>query len=221
MGGVFEIAALKVLSSAAVLLFGTVLLMATARRISTCAYLFAFQSLVLAAEVASVAYMQHSREAYIVAVMVFAVKVIAIPYALLWLMRQLHTPHDVGASISPGNSVFVMAGLIFVSFWAVRFYLRELRATEVTLAAAVALILSAAFLIVTRNKALMQVIALLVLENGIFLAALVTIFGMPLIIEMGIVFDLLMGLLLMGIFVFRIRDTFNHLDVSRLRRLRG
>lgn len=221
MGGVFEIAALKVLSSAAVLLFGTVLLMATARRISTCAYLFAFQSLVLAAEVASVAYIQHSREAWVIAVMVFAVKVIAIPYALLWLMRQLHTPHDVGASISPGHSVFVMAGLILVSFWAVRLYLRELRATEVTLAASVALILSAAFLIVTRNKALMQVIALLVLENGIFLAALVTIFGMPLIIEMGIVFDLLMGLLLMGIFVFRIRDTFNDLDVSRLRRLRG
>ncbi len=221
MSLVFEIAALKVLSSAAVLLFGTVLLMATARRISTCAYLFAFQSLVLAAEVASVAYIQHSREAYLVAAMVFVVKVLAIPYALLWLMRRLHTPHDVGASISPGHSVFIMAGVIFVSFWAVRFYLRELRATEITLAAAVALILSAAFLIVTRNKALMQVIALLVLENGIFLAALVTIFGMPLIIEMGIVFDLLMGLLLMGIFVFRIRDTFAHLDVSRLRKLRG
>lgn len=221
MGVVFEMAALKVLSSAAVLLFGTVLLMATARRTSTCAYLFAFQSLVLSAEVASVAYIQQSREAWVIAVMVFAVKVIAIPYALLWLMRRLHAPHDVGASISPGHSVFVMAGLIFVSFWAVRLYLRDLRATEVTLAAAVALILSAAFLIVTRNKALMQVIALLVLENGIFLAALVTIFGMPLIIEMGIVFDLLMGLFLMGIFVFRIRDTFNDLDVSRLRRLRG
>ena len=221
MGVVFEMAAVKVLSSAAVLLFGTVLLMATARRISTCAWLFAFQSLVLAGEVASVAYIQHSREAWFVVGMVFVVKVIAIPYALLWLMRRLHTPHDVGASISPGHSVFVMAGVIFVSFWAVRLYLRELRATEVTLAAAVALILSAAFLMVTRNKALMQVIALLVLENGIFLAALVTIFGMPLIIEMGIVFDLLMGLFLMGIFVFRIRDTFDHLDVSRLRRLRG
>lgn len=221
MGLVFEIAALKILSSAAILLFGTVLLMATARRVATCAYLFAFQSLVLTAEVASVAFIQHSREAYVVALMVFVVKVIAIPYALLWLMRRLHTPHDVGASISPGHSVFVMAAVIFVSFWSVRLYLRELRATEVTLAASVTLILSAAFLIVTRNKALMQVIALLVLENGIFLAALVTVFGMPLIIEMGIVFDLLMGLLLMGIFVFRIRDTFDDLDVSRLRRLRG
>ena len=78
MGVVFEMAALKVLSSAAVLLFGTVLLMATARRISTCAWLFAFQSLVLAGEVASVAYIQHSREAWLVAGMVFVVKVLKI-----------------------------------------------------------------------------------------------------------------------------------------------
>jgi hydrogenase-4 component E len=61
----------------------------------------------------------------------------------------------------------------------------------------------------------------MVLENGIFLAALTTTFGMPLVIEIGVFFDLLMGLLLMGVFAFRIRDTFDHLDVSKLRRLRG
>jgi hydrogenase-4 component E len=74
---------------------------------------------------------------------------------------------------------------------------------------------------VSRNKALMQMLGLLVLENGIFLAALTTTFGMPLIIEIGVFFDILIGLLLMGIFAFRIRDTFDHLDVSKLRRLRG
>jgi len=74
---------------------------------------------------------------------------------------------------------------------------------------------------VSRNKALMQIMGLLVLENGVFLAALATTFGMPLVIEIGISFDLVMGVLLMGIFTFRIRDTFEHLDVSKLRRLRG
>jgi hydrogenase-4 component E len=67
----------------------------------------------------------------------------------------------------------------------------------------------------------MQVLGLLVLENGIFVAALITTFGMPLVIEIGIFFDILIGLLLMGIFTFRINDTFDHLDVSKLRRLRG
>jgi len=219
--GLIELAAVKVLSSAAVLLFSTVLLMATAKRITTCVYLLAVQAVILTLEVVAAGYMEHVPEVYIIAGMVLLAKVIGIPYALLWLMKKLHTPHDVGASLSPGYSVFVMSGLIVLSFVAVRLYLQELHATEVMLAAAVALILSGAFLMVTRSKALMQVLGLMVLENGIFLAALVTTFGMPLIVEIGIVFDLLMGLLLMGIFVFRIRDTFDHLDVSRLRRLRG
>ncbi len=219
--GILELAAAKLLSSAAVLLFSTVLLMATAKRISTCAYLFACQSAILTAEVAAAAHVQRLPEAYVIAGVVLVAKVFGIPYALLWLMKRLRTSHDVGASISPGYSVFVMSGLIVVSFAAVRLYLQDLHATEVMLAAAVALILSGAFLMVTRSKALMLMIGLLVLENGIFLAALVTTFGMPLIIEIGIVFDLLIGLLLMGIFVFRIRDTFDHLDVSRLRGLKG
>ncbi len=219
--GIVEIAAVKTLSSAAVLLFSTVLLMATAKRISTCVYLFACQAVILMAVVVAAGYVQHVPEAYVIAGMVLLAKVVAIPNALIWLMKKLHTPHDVGATLSPGYSVFVMSGLIVLSFAAVRLYLQELHATEVILAAAVALILSGAFLMVTRSKALMQMIGLLVLENGIFLAALVTTFGMPLIIEIGIVFDLLVGLFLMGIFVFRIRDTFDHLDVSRLRRLRG
>ena len=219
--GLFELAAAKVLSSAAVLLFATVLLMATAKRIASCVYLFACQSAILAAEVVAAGRIQHMREAYIIAGMVLAAKVFGIPFALLWLMKKLRTTHDVGAALSPGYSVFVMSGLIILAFAAVRLYLLELHATEVLLAAAVALILNGAFLMVTRSKALMLIMGLLVLENGIFLAALVTTFGMPLIIEIGIVFDLLIGVFLMGIFVFRIRDTFDHLDVSRLRGLRG
>jgi hydrogenase-4 component E len=74
---------------------------------------------------------------------------------------------------------------------------------------------------VSRSKAIMQIMGLLVLENGIFLAALTTTFGMPLIIEIGVAFDLVMGVFLMGIFMFRIRDTFEDLDISKLRRLRG
>jgi hydrogenase-4 component E len=89
------------------------------------------------------------------------------------------------------------------------------------LAAAIALILCGAFLMVSRSKAIMQIMGLLVLENGIFLAALTTTFGMPLIIEIGVAFDLVMGVFLMGIFMFRIRDTFEDLDISKLRRLRG
>jgi hydrogenase-4 component E len=216
-----SLAAAKALTSTAALLFITVLLMAATKRISTIIFLFALQSAILTVQVAIIAYLNNSPEAYAVAIMVLLLKVVGIPYALFRLIERLHSPRGVGASISPAQSVFVAVILIFLAFSAVRTYAADLGGMEEALAAGVALILSGAFLMVSRNKALMQIMGLLVLENGVFLAALATTFGMPLVIEIGISFDLVMGVLLMGIFTFRIRDTFEHLDVSKLRRLRG
>jgi hydrogenase-4 component E len=195
--------------------------MAAAKRISTCIVLFGLQSAVMAAQILALAYAGKSLEAYAIAALVVAVKIVAIPYALFRIVRDLKAPKDVASSTTAAQSVFIMAGLILLSFFAVAPYAKTLQIDEDLLASAVALVLAGAFLMVSRKKALMQVIGLLVLENGIFLAALTTTFGMPLVIEIGISFDLLMGVFLMGLFVFRIRDTFEHLDVSKLRRLRG
>jgi hydrogenase-4 component E len=219
--GFIEFTAAKALASSAAFLFLTLLLMAAAKRISTCVALFAFQCAVITAQILAIAYVHGSAEALAVAVLVLMVKVIAIPYALLWIVREIKIARDVQSSTTPAQSVFITAGLILLSFFAVQPYVRTLRVDENTLAAAIALVLTGAFLMVSRKKALMQVVGLLVLENGIFLAALITTLGMPLVIEIGISFDLLMGVFLMGLFVFRIRDTFDHLDVSKLRRLRG
>ena len=219
--GLFETAAAKALASSAVFLFITVLLIAAARRISTCIVMFSAQSVVLTAQVLAIARMRHSKEAYSIAVLVLVVKAAGIPYALFRIVDELKAPHDVSSSTTPAQSIFIAAGLILLSFFAVQPYAGVLGVDEAMLAASVALILTGGFLMVSRKKALMQVVGLLVLDNGIFLAALTTTFGMPLVIEIGIVFDLLMGVFLMGLFVFSIRDTFEHLDVSKLRRLRG
>jgi hydrogenase-4 component E len=216
-----DLAASKAMGSAAVLLFLTLLLLAAAKRISTSIVAFALQSAILGAQVLAVARVHGSAESYFIGALVILIKVLVIPYALFRLVEKLHAPRDVKLSLSPVYSVFITTGLIFLSFTAVHTYVQELRVAEDVLAAAVALILSGSFLMVSHGKALMQIIALLVLENGIFLAALITTFGMPMIIEIGVFFDLLMGVLLMGIFTFRIRDTFADLDVSKLRRLRG
>jgi hydrogenase-4 component E len=220
MGFVHD-AAMKTLASSAVFLFITVLLMAAAKRISTCIVMFSAQCAVMTAQILATAWVHKSAEAFAIAGIVFVVKVIAIPYALFRIVERLNMPREVTSSTTSAQSVFSAAGLILLSFLVVQPYVRSLGINEDMLAAAVALILTGAFLMVSRKKALMQVVGLLVLENGIFLAALITTFGMPLVIEIGIVFDLLMGVFLMGLFVFRIRDTFEHLDVSRLRRLRG
>ncbi len=90
-----------------------------------------------------------------------------------------------------------------------------------TLAVAVSLFLIGFYMMITRRKAIMQVLALLSLENGLFLAAISLTYGMPLIIELGIFFDLLVAVMVLGILVYRIQETFDSMDVSKLSRLRG
>jgi hydrogenase-4 component E len=90
-----------------------------------------------------------------------------------------------------------------------------------TLAVAIALFLIGFFMMVNRRKALTQVLALLSLENGIFLAAISLTYGMPMIVEIGIFFDVLVAGMVLAILVYRIRETFDSTDVSRLSRLKG
>lgn len=219
--GLVAIATAKFLSSFSVFLFLTVLLMVVARRISTSVLLFSLQSAIITAEVFATGVREKLPAAYVIGAMVLLIKVIAIPYAFFRLVDRLKSPRDVKASTTPTQSVFIAGAMIYLSYAAVHSFGQAVHVPEDALAAAVALILTGSFLMVSRKKALMQMLGLLVLENGIFLAALITTFGMPLVIEIGIFFDILVGLLLMGIFTFRIRDTFDHLDVSKLRRLRG
>jgi hydrogenase-4 component E len=219
--GLIGLATGKIVSSFSVFLFLTVILLAVARRISTTVLLFALQSAVITADVVATAFQEKLPDIYIVGFLVFVIKVVVIPRAFFVLTRRLKAVRDVKASTTPTESVFIVAAIIYLSYAAVRSYGGTVHGSDDALAAAISLILTGSFLMVSRKKALMQMLGLLVLENGIFLAALITTFGMPLVIESGIFFDILMGLLLMGIFAFRISDTFDHLDVSKLRRLRG
>ena len=219
--GLIELAAAKTLASSAVFLFITVLMIAAAKRTATCITLFSAQCAMITAQIVALAFLHRSAGAFVVAAMVLLVKVIAIPLALTRISRGLDVSPTVSASTTPGQSIFVAAMLILLAFVVVQPYARAFALDSEMLAAATAIVLTGGFLMVSRRKALMQVIGLLVLENGIFLLALTTTFGMPLVIEMGIFFDLLMCVLLLGVFIFRIRETFEHVDVSRLRRLRG
>jgi hydrogenase-4 component E len=89
------------------------------------------------------------------------------------------------------------------------------------LAVAISLFLIGFFTMINRRKALSQVLGLLSLENGVFLATISLTYGVPLMVEIGIFFDVLVGVMVLGILIFRIRETFESMDVSRLRRLRG
>jgi hydrogenase-4 component E len=91
-----------------------------------------------------------------------------------------------------------------------------------TLAIAITLVLTGFFLMFNRRKAITQVLALLTVENGVMLAAVaLTTYGMPLVVELGIFFDVLVAVMILGILVYRIRETFSSIDTSKLSQLKG
>jgi hydrogenase-4 component E len=85
----------------------------------------------------------------------------------------------------------------------------------------VSVVLIGLFFMISRKKAIGQIIGFLVMENGMFMAAILTTFGMPMIVEIGVFFDLLTAVLIMGVFVFRINENFDSIDINKLRNLKG
>jgi len=92
--------------------------------------------------------------------------------------------------------------------------------TKSTLGIATACILLAFLMMITRRKAVSQVIGFLAMENGLFFAATSATYGMPMVVELGIALDVLVGTLIFGVFFFHIRETFESLDIHHLEKLK-
>src|SRR5260370_37560468 len=187
---------------------------------------FAAQSLLLAGIANTIAYYNHAPHIYIAAVLTFLVKVIFLPILMERLVAKIEIRQEIEPLINVPLSVLISGGLTMVGYLvAESFYHPEAGTTPATLghntlAVALSLFLIGFFMMINRRKALTQVLALLSLENGLFLAAISLTYGMPLVVELGVFFDVLVATMVMGILVYRIRDTFDSMDVSKLRRLR-
>jgi hydrogenase-4 component E len=188
---------------------------------------FAAQSFLLASIAGTIAYYNHAPHIYIAAAMTFAVKVVFLPILMERLVAKIEIRQEIEPLINVPLSVLISGGLTMVGYVvAESFYHPEAGTTPATLghntlAVAISLFLIGFFMMINRRKALTQVLALLSLENGLFLAAISLTYGMPLIVEVGVFFDVLVATMVMGILVYRISETFDSMDVSKLRRLRG
>jgi hydrogenase-4 component E len=119
--------------------------------------------------------------------------------------------------INPTTTLLAGIGLVIVAFQ-VALPLSEFAGTITrgTLGIATACVLLALLMMITRRNAVAQVIGFLSLENGLFFAATSVTYGMPMIVELGIALDVLVGTFVFGVFFFRIRETFDTLDTGRL-----
>jgi hydrogenase-4 component E len=185
--------------------------------------IFAAQSFFLAMIAATIAWYNHAPHIYIAAALTLVVKVILVPILFERLLERMEIRREIEPIVNAPLSVLISGGLTLVGYVVAESFYRPGTAGlgHNALAVAISLFLIGFFTMINRRKALSQVLALLSLENGLFLAAISLTYGMPLIVELGVLFDVLVAAMVLAILVYRIRETVDSMDVSRLRRLRG
>jgi hydrogenase-4 component E len=191
------------------------------RRILTLIHLFAMQGAVLTANTFVVAFSTAQTHLYYSAVLTLVLKVVVLPWILHRLIDRLNIRWDVETLLNIPTIMLVGIVVVILSF-NLALPISELAGTvnRSTLGIAMAAVLLAMLMMITRRKAVPQVIGFLAMENGLFFAATSATYGMPMIVELGIALDVLVGTFIFGIFFFQIRETFDSLDIHHLEKLK-
>jgi hydrogenase-4 component E len=182
---------------------------------------YAAHALVLAASVAWQAFIQDAPHLYITATIALVFKAIIIPVALHRIIVQLGIHREIEKVVGVGPAMLAGMGLVALSMVVM------LRVTQDAdplaredLAFALSVVLLGLLMMVTRRNAVSQVVGFMSLENGLVLAA-TGAKGMPLVVEISIAFSILIAFIVIGIFLFRIRERFDTVDVQALDTFRG
>jgi hydrogenase-4 component E len=191
-------------------------------RIAAVINVFALQAIALSLSVAWQALVQGAPHLMVTAAIALIVKGFVIPTALHHIIRRMQIHREVEEVIGSGSTMLTGLGLVALSILLVQpvgegevsIYVRE------DLAFALAVILLGLLMMITRRNAVTQVVGFMSLENGLVLAA-TGAKGMPLVVEISVAFSILIAFIVFGIFVFRIRERFDTVDVSALDRFRG
>lgn len=217
MEGIFG--QLIVLGASGMLLTGLIVLW----RKGVAAYIRAFkwQSWLLAGLTAMVGYWADEPQLYGVALLLFLLKGIALPMLLGATERRFRTYRELRPYVNTEVSLLIGGVLVLFAYLVTRPWMAVTSLpTRAGLPIAMALLFISLFIIVSRRKAITQVIGFLMLENSVALLAVVGTFGVPLLVELGVFLDALMGFLVMQIFIYDIHETFETIDVEQLARLK-
>ena len=195
--------------------------MISQRRILSLIHLFTLQGVALVAATAVVGYVTHQPHLYLSAGLTFLLKVILIPMLLHQVIKRLEVRWDTEPLINIPTTMLI--GILLVIFaFNLALPIAQLSTTIArgSLGIALACVLLSFLMMITRSKAVPQVIGFLAMENALFFAATSATYGMPMVVELGIALDVLIGVLILGVFMFQIREQFDSLDIRHLERLK-
>ena len=191
------------------------------RRILSLIHLFALQGAVLTLNTVVVALSTAQSHLLYSAGLTLLLKVIVLPWILHRLIVRLNIRWDVDTLINIPTIMLVGILLVILTF-NLALPISQLAGTitRATLGIAMASVLLSMLMMITRRKAVPQVIGFLAMENGLFFAATSATYGMPMVVELGIALDVLVGMLILGVFFFQIREQFDSLDLKHLEKLK-
>lgn len=191
------------------------------RRIYGLLHIFAWQGFFLSVSTAVVGYTAGLHHLYISALLTLTLKVIVLPYILYVLVHRLRIYKEVEEVVNIPTTMLIGIALVIFSYHLTA-PIRELSVfiTRSTLAVALATVMLGLLMMITRRKAVTQIIGFLAMENGLFFAATSATYGMPLVVELGVALDILIAAFIFGIFFFQIRTTFDTLDLKAMEKLK-
>jgi len=204
----------------ALILVSTFLILGSTRLYS-CVRAFGIQSFLLACVAGIVAFSTGKFDIYIVALLTLVIKAALIPYIFIYIIREIKVKREVELYVSVPSSIMIGGVLVVISYYLIRSINIMSELSSLSLSASMSLVSIGLFIMISRKKAIMQMLGILIMENGLFLGAISLTYGMPLLVELGIFFDVLIGVLIMGILVFRINRSFESIDTDMLKTLIG
>lgn len=195
----------SIFSSLAVLSLLLTFVMLGSRWLQNYVYAFAVQSWLIAALSASVGYFAGYPELYVIAVLTALFRGLVLPYLLMKIIGRLNAKRELHAVLQPSSSLVLGALLVMFAFVIANHMNRQALLAAHVVVMALTIMLSMKFLgflmLAVRDEAVSQILSLLVLENGIFLGSQILVPGMPLLIEIVILFDLLIVVACFGMLV--------------------
>lgn len=204
----------------ALILVSTFMLLGS-KRLYTCVRAFGFQSFLLAFVAAIVAYSTGRSEIYLVSLITLIIKAAIIPYIFIKISRDIGVKREIELYVNISLSLLIGGLLVVISYYLARAISINTQLSNYALSVSMSMLFIGLFIMISRKKAMTQMFGILIMENGLFLGAISLTYGMPLIVELGIFFDALVAILMMGIMVFRINKTFETVDTDALHTLIG
>lgn len=196
------------------------------KRVDSCIKTFRIQSLLIAIAAGLLGienlYKEGNIDIIIVCGLIIALKVIYIPKLLRGTVAKVEHKVEKGFFLNIPLSVLICFGLVLLSYFSVS-AVKGINDSSIRLylVNSISIMLIGLFFMINRKKAVSQIIGFLVIENGLFTAAMFITHGMPIIIDAGILVDLLTAVMIMGVLVFKINENFDSIDLNKLRNLRG